>query len=151
MRQSARDASRQAAVAAQAPRRSHPDAASQRLNGAETLLERPARYKEPAPHGLIRGIGKTCLTSLEGEVTARQFVELIERMITVDRKLTRAQLEQMIEQRKRMTATLTPEELAQLQKQREEQVSKLTPGQLAGLNQQRQQLLPDDFPEAGAG
>ena len=40
------------------------------------------------------------LTSLEGEVTARQFVELIERMITVDRKLTREQLEQMIEQRK---------------------------------------------------
>jgi hypothetical protein len=29
------------------------------------------------------------LTSLEGEVTAGQFVELIERMITVDRKLTR--------------------------------------------------------------
>jgi hypothetical protein len=27
------------------------------------------------------------LTSLEGEVTAGQFVELIERMITVDRKL----------------------------------------------------------------
>ena len=72
-------------------------------------------------------------------------------MITVDRKLTRAQLEQMIEQRKRMTATLTPEELAQLQKQRDEQVSKLTPGQLAELHQQRQQLLPDDFPEAGAG
>lgn len=128
------------------------------MNGAETLLERPARYKEPAPHGLIHGIGKTGLTSLEGEVTARQFVELIERMITVDRKLTRAQPEQMIEQRKqmieqrkRMTATLTPEELAQLQKQREEQVSKLTPGQLAGLHQQRQQLLPGDFPEAGAG
>jgi DNA-binding transcriptional MerR regulator len=91
------------------------------------------------------------LTSLEGEVTARQFVELIERMITVDRKLTREQLEQLIEQRKRMTATLTPEELARLQKQREEQVSKLTAEQLAELQQQRQQLLPDDFPEAGAG
>jgi hypothetical protein len=53
------------------------------------------------------------LTSLEGEVTAGQFVELIERMIAVDRKLTREQL--------------------------------------AELKQQRQQLLPDDFPEAGAG
>jgi len=91
------------------------------------------------------------LTSLEGEVTVRQFVELIERMITMDRKLTREQLDQMTEQRNRMTARLTPEELARLQKQREEQVSKLTPEQLAELHQQRQQLLPDDFPEAGAG
>ena len=98
------------------------------------------------PLAAIRG-----LTSLEGEVTVRQFVELIERMITVDRKLTREQLDQLIEQRQRMAASLTPEELAQLQKQREEQVSKLTPGQLAELHQQRQQLLPDDFPEAGAG
>jgi DNA-binding transcriptional MerR regulator len=88
---------------------------------------------------------------LEGEVTAGQFVELIERMITVDRKLTREQLDQMTEQRNQMTARLTPEELARLRKQREEQVSKLTAEQLAELQQQRQQLLPDDFPEAGAG
>ncbi len=82
------------------------------MNGAETLLERPARHKEPAPHGLPLAV--ICgLTSLEGEVTTRQFVELIERMITVDRKLA--------------------------------------PGQLAELHQQRQRLLPDDFPEAGAG
>jgi hypothetical protein len=45
---------------------------------------------------------------LEGEVTAGQFVELIERMITVDRKLTREQLDQMTEQRNQMTARLTP-------------------------------------------
>lgn len=51
---------------------------------------------------MIRG-----LTSLEGEVTARQFVELIERMITVDRKLTRAELEQMIEQRSGSSCSLT--------------------------------------------
>lgn len=98
---------------------------------------------------LLAAIGG--LTSLEGEVTGRQFVELIERMITVDRKLTREQLEQMTEQRRQLTARLTPEELAQLQRQREEQVSKLTPEQLAELRQQRQQLLPDDFPEPGAG
>jgi DNA-binding transcriptional MerR regulator len=57
----------------------------------------------------------------------------------------------MTEQRNQMTARLTPEELARLRKQREEQVSKLTAEQLAELQQQRQQLLPDDFPEAGAG
>jgi MerR family transcriptional regulator, thiopeptide resistance regulator len=91
------------------------------------------------------------LTSLEGEVTVCQFVELIERMITVDRKLTREQLDQMTEQRNQLTARLTPEELARLQKQREEQVSKLTPEQLAELHRQRQQLLPDDFPEAADG
>jgi MerR family transcriptional regulator, thiopeptide resistance regulator len=91
------------------------------------------------------------LTSLDGEVTAHQLVELVERMITVDRKLTREQLDQMIEQRRQLTARLTPEELAQLQKQREEQVSKLTAGQLAELHQRRQQLLPADFPEPGAG
>jgi MerR family transcriptional regulator, thiopeptide resistance regulator len=91
------------------------------------------------------------LTSHDGEVTAYQLVELVERMITVDRKLTREQLDQMTEQRRQLTARLNPEELAQLQKQREEQVSRLTPGQLAELHQRRQQLLPADFPEPGAG
>jgi DNA-binding transcriptional MerR regulator len=91
------------------------------------------------------------LTSHDGEVTAFQLVELIERMITVDRKLTREQLDQLIEQRRQLTARLTPTELAQLQKQREEQVSKLTPAQLAELQQRRQQLLPADFPAPGAG
>jgi DNA-binding transcriptional MerR regulator len=91
------------------------------------------------------------LTSHDGEVTAFQLVELIERMITVDRKLTREQLDQLIEERRQLTARLTPAELAQLQKQREEQVRKLTPAQLAGLQQRRQQLLPADFPGPGAG
>ena len=100
-------------------------------------------------HSLLAAI---CgLTSLDGEVTVHQFVELVERMITVDRKLTREQLDQMIEQRRQLTARLTPEELAQLQKHREDQVSKLTAGQLAELHQQRQQLLPADFTEPGAG
>ena len=91
------------------------------------------------------------LTSHDGEVTASQLVELIERMITVDRTLTREQLDQMIEQRRQLTARLTPAELAQLQKQREEQVSKLTPAQLAEFQQRRQQLLPADFPGSAAG
>jgi hypothetical protein len=55
------------------------------------------------------------LTSHDGEVTARQLVELIERMITMDCRLTREQLGQMAERRRQLTAGLTPEELAQLQ------------------------------------
>jgi MerR family transcriptional regulator, thiopeptide resistance regulator len=51
------------------------------------------------------------LTSHDGEVTASQLVELIERMITVDRRLTREQLDQMIEQRRQLTARLTPPNL----------------------------------------
>jgi MerR family transcriptional regulator, thiopeptide resistance regulator len=107
---------------------------------------------------VIRG-----LTSLDGEaadaseasdagkVTVGQFVQLIERMITMDRRLTREQFDQLAEQRRQLTARLTPEELTRLQRQREEQVSKLTPEQLAELSRQRQQLLPADSPEPGAG
>jgi hypothetical protein len=46
---------------------------------------------EPPAPGLIHGVRKP--------VTAGQFVELIERMITADRKLTREQLDELHRQR----------------------------------------------------
>jgi hypothetical protein len=42
------------------------------------------------------------LTSHDGEVTAFQLVELIERMITVDRKLTPAQLAELRQRRQQL-------------------------------------------------
>jgi hypothetical protein len=62
-------------------------------------------YLERDPGGLIQEVGRVRtlhhddrLTSHDGEVTACQLVELIERMITVDRTLTREQLDQLTEQ-----------------------------------------------------
>ncbi|HEX5301361.1 MAG TPA: hypothetical protein VFW50_30665 [Streptosporangiaceae bacterium] len=49
------------------------------------------------------------LTSLEGEVTACQFVGLIESMITVDRKLTREQLAELHQQREQLLPADFPE------------------------------------------
>ena len=53
--------------------------------------------------------GARGLTSLEGQVTARQFVELIERMITVDRKLTREQLAELHQRRQQLLPADFPE------------------------------------------
>lgn len=76
-----------------------------------------------------------------------QLTDLIERMLTMDRKLTAEQLEQLIQQRQQMMATLTPEQLARLQQQRAEATAKLTPAQLAGLHERRRQMLPDATPD----
>jgi MerR family transcriptional regulator, thiopeptide resistance regulator len=76
-----------------------------------------------------------------------QLTDLIERMLTMDRKLTGEQLEQLIKQRRQLMARLTPEQLAQLQQERAEATAKLTPAQLADLHERRRQILPDATPD----
>lgn len=74
-----------------------------------------------------------------------QFVELIEVMITMDRKFTPEQLEQMSQQRREMAEQLSPEELSRMQQQRAEAMSRLSPEEVAEMQRQRHRLLPDDW------
>jgi len=70
------------------------------------------------------------------------FIEILEVMTTMDRKLTPEQLAQMNENRKRMTEGLTAEQLAEMNRRRAEWAASLPPEELAEMHRRRSAQLP---------
>lgn len=109
-----------------------------------SLLERQLEQTEEriAAAQRLRGTLLGVLDALPASI--EQIVELIEVMITMDRKFTPEQLEQMTQQRKEMLEKMSPEEIERLQRSRAEAASKMSPEELEEMNRRRQALLPDD-------
>ncbi|MEV5706694.1 MerR family transcriptional regulator [Actinoallomurus sp. NPDC052274] len=72
-----------------------------------------------------------------------ELVELIEVMMTMDRKLTREEFEEMNRRRQETMDRLSPEEVAGLQRRRAEAASRLSPEELEEMSRRRRALLPD--------
>ncbi|MEV5746670.1 MerR family transcriptional regulator [Actinoallomurus sp. NPDC052308] len=75
--------------------------------------------------------------------SVEELVELIEVMMTMDRKLTREEFEDMNRRRQEAMDRLSPEEVAELQRRRAEAASRLSPEELEEMSRRRRALLPD--------
>ncbi|GAA0331446.1 MerR family transcriptional regulator [Actinoallomurus spadix] len=80
--------------------------------------------------------------------SADELVELIEVMMTMDRKLTREEFEQMNRRRQEAMARLSPEEAEELQRRRAEMASRLGPEELEEMSRRRRRLLPEGLDAA---
>src|SRR3954447_7891151 len=77
-----------------------------------------------------------------GEPSIETFVEIIERMTTMDRPLSREQFEQLAENRRKAAEQLTPEQRARMTAERERLMAQLSPEELEEMHRKRAALLP---------